>query len=356
MAHLARTDGGTDVIMYLSSLVGKVQPSTIRRKYDSLLAWHICHLQPLEVDNRAFKVLMRWAVNTKPGKTAKRSGISIEDLTYVAQELLRKAGKRKEEEGYWSAIQACLLAAHWGMTRLGGLTTPRNGQTWKENEKLPDFFDPKNNLHGECFKFFCNTATGMHPRKIDLPWTKTEHLDGDIISITDQNVIRQEVCPVQAITRHLIVNELKSSDPGFSYLDRNHRRKSLTLSVVVREVNQIHTDDGRNRIWGHSLRTAGLNFFAAHGAHPDRLRQVSRWASNAIDAYYRDQHITAIKHLGNIELGSAPASRKKASRGRANASTVFKKRRRRRRRRRSKRFRFRGDVRSTTLTIGRRAL
>ncbi|GAA5956815.1 hypothetical protein JCM10213_005123 [Rhodosporidiobolus nylandii] len=284
---------GKDLMMYLSTFVGQVQVATIRRKLDSLLFWHVVHLQPFDYDIKAFRSLMRAGKNAQPNPKEKRPALPMAHLVFIVKKLDEAAEKTRSDAGFYYAAKAVILTSFFGMARLGELTSARNGQTFKEDEDPSKVFNPKDDIHGGCFKLIEDKETGTQVVNILCPWTKTKHSEGDSLAVADQKIIRQDVCPVAAIGQHLRFNSPSVLDPGFSYIDRDGNRKWMTSSAVVDAANKILGMSGRPRTWGHSFRRGGVNFFAAHGVAPDRLRQVG-------SDYMREQHITALKYMSNI--------------------------------------------------------
>ncbi|GAA5964504.1 hypothetical protein JCM10213_004227, partial [Rhodosporidiobolus nylandii] len=85
------------------------------------------------------------------------------------------------------------------------------------------------------------------------------------------------------------------------------RRKWLTSGAVVNTFNEVLQELGKERIWGHSFRIGGGNFYAVNGVHPDRIRQSGRWEGKVVDKYMRNQNLTAIKYLSNIQFTLDPS-------------------------------------------------
>ncbi|GAA5839297.1 hypothetical protein JCM11251_006030 [Rhodosporidiobolus azoricus] len=301
-----------DVAMWLSTFVGKVQPGTIRRKLDSLMSWHVAHIQPFNPEPKIIKNLLQSAKKAAPAKKEQRPGITIADMNYVLSVLDERKGTDPTAENYLWAMQALILCAFFSMARFGELVMSRNGRNWKDGEYPEDFFDPEVNVNGANVSSEICEESGVEVIRIHIPVTKTQPRDGEDVYVASQKAPGTPYNPIAYLRKHLFFNKPTACDPLFSYYARDGQRQWMTASACVKEVNKILEADGRERIWPHSFRIGGSNFFTVAKVNPDHIRQVGRWSASGtvIDRYMRNQHITALLHLSNIQQDNDPKLRK----------------------------------------------
>jgi hypothetical protein len=270
-----------DLVAYLSTFVGKYAPSTIRKRYDALAYWSLVHIQPFDVDKRIIKKVYTAAGNAYAKITKTRLGLKLKNFAVAVEAFKEKVQEKPEEKGFFTAVKAIGSTGLFGMPRFGELTSPRNGQNLKEGEKMSDFFAPKIHVNGGNLELLTKGDILMF--KIHLPFTKTAGVKGEDIFVAEQKAVDFDVCPVEAIKEQVQENLIDETLPLFSYLDRNGLRKFMTTNGALSAYNAVFKEKGLPEIKGHDFRTGGQNLFTVASVHPDSIRQVGRWKSNAIE-------------------------------------------------------------------------
>ncbi|GAA5964961.1 hypothetical protein JCM10213_006872, partial [Rhodosporidiobolus nylandii] len=177
-------------------------------------------------------------------------------------EVLDKRGQDKpEESGYYKAVKACSGTNFFGMGRLGESTTSANGHSVPAGKSIDEIWLAGQDCSGADFRFERDPETGVKMVTLHLPYTKRTRNKGEDIYVPEQKTVDEKYCPVQAVVEHMEANRPGKEDPSFSYIDRNGRRKWLTSGAVVNTFNEVLQELGKERIWGHSFRIGGGNFY-----------------------------------------------------------------------------------------------
>jgi len=176
-------------------------------------------------------------------------------------------------------VFAAATTAFWGQCRLGELLT--NSKTSMDTSLLPC----RQNLR------FSNSTY-----ELSLPWTKTTKSKGATVVLTQQ---QRPLDPIAALQLHMATESLPGSYVLYSYrLDGIVT--PLTKSAFLARCNTIWQGNGLPRFTGHSFRIGGTTELLLGGVHPDVVKALGRWSSDAFLVYWRSLSELAPLHVANL--------------------------------------------------------
>ncbi|KII86881.1 hypothetical protein PLICRDRAFT_114194 [Plicaturopsis crispa FD-325 SS-3] len=245
----------TLICAFVASRAGKYKETSTQNCVSGVRAWHITNNAPWVMGLRLRQTL-RGVHALAPKGLPPRPPVTSDMLVILAQEL-----------DLSSPLDVCVLAAAtsslWGQARLGELFSP-----WA-NSFDGGYIPLRSSLGGP------TTEDGSRP--LHLPWTKTRKAAGDVIMICRQNGASD---PVDALERHLLVNNPPANIPLFSYKSEAGFT-CLTRKRLLLVCNRIWEKHGFVRIQGHCLRIGGTTELLMRGVNPEIVKSMGRWSSDA---------------------------------------------------------------------------
>ncbi|KAF7365423.1 putative reverse transcriptase domain protein [Mycena venus] len=136
-------------------------------------------------------------------------------------------------------------------------------------------------------------STSAGSRELHLPWTKTKGKHGDDAMLCKQRIPSD---PINAVNHHLQVNRIPANLPLFSYRNTNGHLICLTRKKFLQRCNEIWSRHGFPAYSGHSFRIGGTTELLLAGVHPDVVKVMGRWQSDAFKVYWRRVDILATLH------------------------------------------------------------
>jgi hypothetical protein len=267
---------------FAASLVGKCAGSTAQGKVAALKAWHIRNNVPWR-GNTLLDYVLKGLERASPGnaKQTRRPPITIQ----MIEQLYNGLDRTKPLD---IAVLATATTAFYGQLRLGEICAKREAYST---------FNPKTH---SMRKDLLPPHTEAGSRILVIPWTKVKRTRGEEVVITRQRGITD---PIAALERHLQINEITEPTTALmSYSTGSGRRKLLTTSKFIQRCNEIWKAHGHKRITGHSFRIGGTTHYLLNKVHPDVVRALGRWSSNAFFRYWRQLDVLATMHTELMQL------------------------------------------------------
>ncbi|KAE8227725.1 hypothetical protein CF326_g7368 [Tilletia indica] len=183
-----------------------------------------------------------------------------------------------------ASVWACLLAAFWGLARLGELVMKKGSFNKRYHPSAAQLsWEPTP-----------RAPAGVVTAVLALPWTKTK-ASGEKLVLAPQN---RAPCPVQALQHHLHINQPSPNAHLFAY---KHGNKTLALkhSAFTQRIGAALTaaNISSTNLKGHSLRIGGCTEFLLRGVPIDTVRLHGRWTSEAWRLYLREHVELLAPHL-----------------------------------------------------------
>ncbi|KAJ3765334.1 hypothetical protein FB446DRAFT_655440, partial [Lentinula raphanica] len=187
------------------------------------------------------------------------------------------------DDPFDACVWAMATAAFWGMMRFGEVSVKSRAD-----------FDPSKHLR-RCDAVFGKDLDGVEYIRLDLRSAKTAK-NGEI-----QNIILTgggELSAIDALRNLARVVPAGSSDPMFSWRDRNGEIRPMVKTRALERINNITSAWGWGTAFGHSFRIGGASHYLAMKIDPEIVRLAGRWKSLAYEAYIRAFEQVASRHLG----------------------------------------------------------
>lgn len=168
-----------------------------------------------------------------------------------------------------AAVLAGSDSAFWLQARLGELLSPR--KCGFDHTRTPVGRD----------LFPASSSNGS--RRLRFPSTKTS------LNAGDEGVLTRQLGPsdpIRSIESHIRLNDVKSEDALFSYLEDGSRH-CLTKNALLARCNATWVSCGLPRISGHAFRIGGTSELLASGVPTDVVKVMGRWSSDAFLRYWR---------------------------------------------------------------------
>ncbi|GAA5867455.1 hypothetical protein JCM1840_002143 [Sporobolomyces johnsonii] len=263
-------------LLFLSSLAGSLAADTIRTYYNGLKTWHVLHDLELDVPKAAWKLTYKGLKKLQPDAKEPRPPATFVNLLAVRKHLVLT-------NGHDTCIWAACCVAFWAMARPGHVTI----------EKLTAF-DTKFDSTASDAQFYAATT--------DFPAHVSIHLPS-------------ELDPIVALRNHLDINKLKPDQFLFSSLPWNgscDHLVPLTGDYFRKKVNEFLKMEYRPVMAGHSWHIGGATFYLLAGIHPDFIRKIGRWRSDAFFHCWRKIKVIAALNMQDaacVDVGDAVESR-----------------------------------------------
>ncbi|GAA5928141.1 hypothetical protein JCM1841_006143 [Sporobolomyces salmonicolor] len=268
-------------LLFLSSLAGSLAADTIRTHYNGLRTWHSLHDLEFDVPAAAWNLTFKGLKRLQPGPKQQRPPATFLDLLAILKHLDLSVG-------HDACLWAACCVAFWAMARPGDVTI----------SKLTAF-DPERDATVSDVRFIAATDDFPAHASIHLPFDKVLGKRGDSLTLTNQSD-KPELDPIAALRNHLEVNQPRPSQFLFSSLPWNGSRDHLvplTGDYFRKKVNEFLKAEHRPVIAGHSWRIGGATFYLLAGVHPDFIRKIGRWRSDAFFRYWREIRVIAALNL-----------------------------------------------------------
>lgn len=177
------------------------------------------------------------------------------------------------------AVFATASIAFWGQCRLWELLT-----------------DSKSNIITNPLPTLNHLAFHSTSCNLTLPWTKTTKKKGATVVLTHQ---QPPLSPIFALQLHIASSKLDGLTSLCSYRSHDHIIP-LTRSAFLSRYNTVWHSQGLPRFTGHSFRIGGTTELLLAGVHPDVVRALGRWSSDAFLVYWRSLSDLAHLHIANL--------------------------------------------------------
>lgn len=285
----ARFPSKRDVVEhFMTSYVAKVKAKTVSKKVDAMRFWHSIHGLELDLPRDIWRRIMRGLLACEPPGKEPRPPALYKDLQ-VLYEML------DHDDPEDVALFAAATTAFFGMARPGDVTLPTRNA-----------FNPVEHPTGASVTFHPATANFPEHATVQLPYDKVRKRKGDTLVLTGQTV-DDRLSPLTALRRHLELNKPSSDDFLFSSVPRDPSSPGLyplTYSHFTKRVNELlkARDPKHAGLAGHSWRIGGATFYLLADIHPDFIKVIGRWRSDAFLRYWRRIKIIAAKHLTDAPL------------------------------------------------------
>ncbi|GAA5918577.1 hypothetical protein JCM1841_002257 [Sporobolomyces salmonicolor] len=286
-------------LLFLSSLAGTLAADTVRTYYNGLRTWHSLHDVELDVPAAAWTLTFKGLKRMQPGPKPQRPPATFLDLLAIRKHL-------NLANGHDACLWAACCVAFWAMARPGDVTVSRLSA-----------FNPARDATVSDVRFIAATDDFPAHASIHLPFDKVLGKRGDALTLTNQSD-RPELDPIVALRNHLDINQPRPSQFLFSSLPWNGSRDHLvplTGDYFRKKVNEFLRAEHRPAIAGHSWRIGGATFYLLAGVHPDFIRKIGRWRSDAFFRYWREIRVIAALNLQDaacVDVGDAVEPRSAA--------------------------------------------
>ena len=277
---------------FLASFAGIRRASTVSAYSGGLKFWHAIHSLSPPLQDGMWRRIMRGLVAQQPPAKNLRPPATYRDLLVI-----REALDLEEPE------DACL----WAAATCALFTMARPGDVTLENRTTT--VDPKKHFTGASCKIIDESNDFPACIEMSLPFDKAEGYKGETLIIVGQK-IDPRICPLEAMRNHLRINDPGPQDFLFASRTRNPSTWGeglypLTGDWFRNRINRILTDANRSPLNGHSWRIGGATFYLLAGVHPDFIRVIGRWKSDAFYRYWRKIKAIAAKYLTDAALVDA---------------------------------------------------
>jgi hypothetical protein len=252
----------------VSSNVGKISFSSLRKYIAGLKAWHVYHNYEFPSLNKSrIELLLKASAQEEElaEKPSLKQPIMLWHLAYLWKSLLHG-------DNFDKAVLDICIVAFWGLARLAELTYAKDtGDILFAHSVLTTdaVFTSSENLGDIVTLTIRNTKTA----KLGVP---------QIISLCEQH---HTLCPVLAIKRRLLSAEgLHTSLFGYS---SDGVRRHVTRRQAAERIIEVLATGGYSGLRGHFFRVGGALFRTAMGMKHADLRSLGRWESNCYRRYLR---------------------------------------------------------------------
>ncbi|KAF9023809.1 hypothetical protein BDZ89DRAFT_886086, partial [Hymenopellis radicata] len=266
--HDAHRFPASDAILeaYVAHWVGKKGSASTRNRVYGIRAFHIA--------NR-----LRWSpsLQVKYLLEAVKKEVPRDDMqkprmpvTHARLEMLATTLDPSDPKD--AVVRAMAFVAFYAQARLGELlpTTARI-----------DCFDGRFNPTGVDVG---EDVSSLGSKVLHLPWTKVKKEKGEDVLVAAQRGVTD---PVTALQDHIFLNDIGEDDPLASYLDKDGKRRILTVREMMARCNEVWEGRGLVRLTGHSFRIGGTTFYLLAGVSTDVVKALGRWSSDAFLRYWR---------------------------------------------------------------------
>jgi hypothetical protein len=264
-------------LLFMCEGLGRTGPGTAKNNLSAIRSWHIKQRMPwkrpecMGLINKALTEF--WPQDTK--KPSQRPPIKSSMITMLTTAW--QGGSPRQ-----LCALAIAIAAWSGQCRLGELL-PAN----------PSSLDPKRIPRRSAWS---GTKANTRASEIQLPWTKTTHFNGATVFLVDQ---RDPLNATTAMSKHFRASPL-SSDAFLCEYKTGRHAKLLCKDEFLEMCNAVWNAAGIPRITGHSFRIGGTTALLCSGVHPEIVKKMGRWTSDAFLHYWRSLGHLFAQHASNI--------------------------------------------------------
>lgn len=269
-----------------------VSVSVARKYLSAVRAWHITQGWPAPLnanDHDRINWSLRGLANIQRHKRTRppRPPITLRMLTALKLTLVLS-------DSFDACVWAAASCAFWGLMRFGEVSVKSRANFCGDKHLTRADVKTGVDLDG---KFYA---------RLDLPSAKTAG-PGEIqeVFLTAQG----DSCPIRALDNLRQVVPAESTDPLFSWRDKNGDIRPLVRDAALQRINSILAAWGWGTSFGHSFRIGGASFFLAQGVQPEIVRLAGRWKSLAYEVYIRAFEQVASRHIGNLESAASSSAR-----------------------------------------------
>jgi hypothetical protein len=265
------------LLLFMCKGLGRTGPGTTKNNLSALRSWHIKHRfhwkrpECVGLINKALTEF--WPRDAK--KPRQRAPIRSSMITMLAEAW--KGGSPRHV-----CALAIAVSAWSGQCRLGELLP-----------SSPASLDPKRLPRRSSWS---GSKTNKRASEIQLPWTKTTCFDGATVFLVDQ---RDPLNATIAMSNHFRASPL-GSDAFLCEYKSGRGSKPLGKEEFLEMCNNVWASAGIPRITGHSFRIGGTTALLCSGVHPEIVKKMGRWTSDAFLQYWRSLGQLFTQHASNV--------------------------------------------------------
>ncbi|KAJ3716895.1 hypothetical protein C8R42DRAFT_545243, partial [Lentinula raphanica] len=256
-----------------------VAVSTVKSYISGIRAWHFAQGWPdplSESDHERLNFSLRGLTKAFGARTRPiRPPITLKMLEALADTLVMT-------DPFDACIWAMATAAFWGMMRFGEVAV-----------KSRSCFDVDKHLR-RVDAIVGHDLDGVEYIKLELRHAKTAK-PGEIQSIFLTG--DSGLSPIRALRNLARVVPAGSSDPLFSWRDKDKNIRPMTKAKALGRINEILQAHGWGTTFGHSFRIGGASYYLAQKIDPEIVRLAGRWKSMAYETYIRAFEQIASRHM-----------------------------------------------------------
>jgi hypothetical protein len=265
------------LLLFVCEGLGRTGPGTAKNNLSALRSWHVKHHFPWkrpECMGLISKALTEfWPRDIKKAK--QRPPIKSSMITMLVEAWTNGSPRHV-------CALAIAIAAWSGQCRLGELLPPSaRSLDPKRIPRRSSWSGPKPNKRAS---------------EIQLPWTKTTRFNGATVFLVDQ---RDPLNATVAMSNHFGASPLRA-DAFLCEYKSGHRSKLLDKEEFLEMCNSVWADAGIPRITGHSFRIGGTTALLCSGVHPEIVKKMGRWTSDAFLQYWRSLGQLFAQHASNV--------------------------------------------------------
>ncbi|KDQ11955.1 hypothetical protein BOTBODRAFT_113579, partial [Botryobasidium botryosum FD-172 SS1] len=254
---------------FASSFAGLASASSVCNKISTLKAWHTVHNTGW-LGGPRLDAMLGGISNLSPPSSSrpKREPVHTHMLSVLHAGL-------DHSNSLNVAVWAAAATAFWGQCRLGELLAPSISGC--DLSVLPSH---------------TSVNLGASPAQIFLPWTKVTKRKGALIHLPTQYGPSN---PASALKVHMRINRAHPDLPLFHYMVGS-LTKPLTKPAFMARCNAIWSKAGLARLSGHAFRIGGTTELLLASVHPDVVKVMGCWSSDAFLRYWRSVSDIVAKH------------------------------------------------------------
>lgn len=265
------------MLLFICKGLGRTGPGTAKSNLSALRSWHVKQHLPwkcpecMSLINKALTEF--WPRDAK--KTSERPPIKSSMMSMLANAW-------KDSSPCELCALAIAVSAWCGQCRLGELLPA-----------TPSSLDPKRIPRRSTWS---GTKVDGRVSEIQLPWTKTTHFKGATIFLLDQ---RNPLNATIALSQHFKASPLSPDSFLCEYRSGRHTRL-LCKEEFLDMCNAIWATADIPHVTGHSFRIGGTTALLCSGVHPEIVKKMGRWSSDAFLQYWRSLGHLFAKHASNV--------------------------------------------------------
>jgi hypothetical protein len=263
---------------FAASFAGKRAAGTVRGYLAAVRWWHTEKGVPWNGSDLLRNVMKGVDSMTPPSSVRQRKKpITIAMLKAINAGLDHACGRD-------ACIRMVANVAFFSQLRLGEVLHPSRHYASFDRSRQPTLSD-------------VSVAENGIDYCLALPSTKSEPIRGETVTIPSHS---GSIDPTHAIRAHRALNKIHGATALVSFMENGHR-VLLTRDDFMRRINEILSSYGWDTVSGHSFRIGGTSFYLMAGLHPDLVKTLGRWKSDAFLRYWRQTDKIAELHLAKLE-------------------------------------------------------